>query len=66
MDLLLPTITLVSITLRVANDPNIQKRTLGEMCENGDVPGGIDLALAYEYYSIAAVHDHPAAYFKVA
>ena len=36
------------------------------MAESGDIPGGVDLKLAYEYYLIAASHDSPLAYFKLA
>lgn len=39
---------------------------MGEMAESGDIPGGVDLKLAYEYYLIAASHDSPLAYFKLA
>lgn len=39
---------------------------LGEMAENGDIPGGVDLKYAYECYSIAASHDSPEAFFKLA
>lgn len=36
------------------------------MAENGDMPGGVDLKLAYEYYIIAAAHDSAQAYFNLA
>ena len=39
---------------------------LGEMAENGDLPGGIDLKYAYDCYCLAAAHDSPKAYFKLA
>ena len=36
------------------------------MAENGDLPGGIDIELAFEYYVIAASFDSALAYFKLA
>ncbi|KRX01629.1 hypothetical protein PPERSA_03713 [Pseudocohnilembus persalinus] len=39
---------------------------LGDMAENGDLPGGIDLAYAYECYLIGASFDSPQCYFKLA
>jgi len=38
---------------------------LGEMAEKGDLPGGIDLKQAFEYYLIAASHDSALAFFKL-
>jgi TPR repeat protein len=39
---------------------------MGEMAENGDIPGGVNQRLAYEYYLIAASHDSAPAFFKLA
>lgn len=36
------------------------------MAENGDIPGGVDLPLAFEYYLIAAAHGSSLAYFRLA
>ena len=36
------------------------------MAENGDIPGGVDLKLAFEYYVIAAAHGSAQAYFNLA
>jgi len=32
---------------------------LGELAEMGDIPGGVDLEMAYECYLIAACYDNP-------
>jgi len=39
---------------------------MAEMAENGDFPGGVDLKLAYEYYTIAAAHGSAQAFFHLA
>ncbi len=36
------------------------------MAEHGDFPGGVDLKLAYEYYTIAAAHGSAQAFFNLA
>ena len=39
---------------------------LGEMAQNGDMPGGVDLKYAYNCFCLAASKDSPEAYFKLA
>lgn len=35
------------------------------MAEKGDIPGGVDLKQAYQYYLISASYDNPMAYFRL-
>ena len=39
---------------------------LGEMAQNGDVPGGVDLKYAFDCYLIAAANDSALAFFRLA
>ncbi len=39
---------------------------LGEMAQNGDVPGGVDLNYAFECYLVAAANDSALAFFRLA
>lgn len=39
---------------------------LGEMAQNGDIPGGVDLRYAFDCYIIAAAHESALAFFRLA
>ena len=39
---------------------------MGEMAQNGDAPGGVDMEYAFECYSLAAANGSAMGYFKLA
>ena len=39
---------------------------LGEMAQNGDIPGGVDIKYAFDSYTLAACNDSAQAFFRLA